>query len=153
MNAKLKICLFFCIFFTEISVAQTPIDSLILNSEKIDFENLKQLSNRFFHKSFDCDSLNSGTSVELRYCLNMRLQREDSLLRAALNDINSTFDDTLFIKKIKLTQEIWERYRYAYCQQCIGNYGNDKMDVFHFLECAIELTFKRREDIEKMCGD
>ena len=136
-------------------------DSLILNSQKIDFENLKQLSDQIFHKSFDCDSL-SGTSVELRYCLNMQLQREDSLLKKRLQDIianitensdDTLYNNTLFIEKTELTQEIWERYRFTYCNRCLGNYKYyEKADVFSFLRCAIELTIKRREDIEKMWG-
>jgi uncharacterized protein YecT (DUF1311 family) len=126
-------------------------DSLILNSKKIDFKNLKQLSDRFYSNTYDCDSLSSGTYPEKRYCLNIQLQREDSLLKKKLNDIIVNEDDTLFVKKIKMTQEIWERYRYAHCQQCIGKYGYDRFDIFSFMECAIELTIKRREDIEKIC--
>jgi len=52
--------------------------------------------------------------------------------------------------KLKLTQEIWEQYRYAYCNECTMN-PIEKTDVFSFLKCAIELTIKRREDIEKLC--
>lgn len=160
MNKRLKMYLFFCVFFAEISMAQTSIDSLILNSKKIDFENLKRLADIFYSKNHDCDSFSTGTTPELRYCLNMQLQREDSLLKQAVNSIidniktmdTTDFDNTSFIKKIELTQEIWERYRYAYCVQCLSNFRHyQKSEVFSFLRCAIELTIKRREDIEKMC--
>ena len=158
MNKGLKICLFFCAFFAKISVAQTSMDSLILNSKKIDFENLKRLAGIFGPSKYDmfssiyndCDSFGTGTTVEERYCLNIRLQREDSLLRKALNDMIEDINDTLFIKEVKLIQEIWERYRYAHCSRCVGD-EYSKMDMFSFMKCAIELTIKRREDIEKMC--
>jgi hypothetical protein len=157
MNTAVKIILFYCILVTGISVAQTSMDSLILNSKKINFENLKRISNEIYNNAYDCDSLSTGTTVELRYCLNIWLQREDSLLKKKLNEIiesknDTLYDDALFIKKIKLTQEIWEQYRFAYCNQCIGNYRDyEKADIFSFLNCAIELTIKRRKDIEKIC--
>jgi uncharacterized protein YecT (DUF1311 family) len=150
MNKKLTICLFFCVFFTEISVAQTSMDSLIFNIKKIDFENLKRISDRLYHKSIDCDSIE--TTLEERYCLNRQLQHEDSLLKKKLNDIIVNENDASFAKRLEIVQEIWERYRYAHCQQCIGKYGYDRWDVFSFMKCAIELTIKRREDIEKICN-
>ena len=142
-------------------ILKDTMDSLVINSKKIDFEYLKQLSDKFYHRLFDCDSLSTGTTVELRYCLNMQLQREDSLLKKQLQDIITNITesnvDTLYnnisiIEKIEVTQEIWERYRFAYCNQCLGSYKYyEKADTFSFLKCAIELTIKRREDIEKMC--
>jgi uncharacterized protein YecT (DUF1311 family) len=149
MNKRLRICLCFYIFFTGISFAQIPADSLILNNKKIDFENLKQISDSFYHKSIDCDSIES--TLEKRYCLNIQLQKEDSLLKKRLNNLIANENDALFTKQLEMTQEIWERYRYAHCQQCLGKYGYDRMDIFSFMKCAIELTIKRREDIEKIC--
>ncbi|MDL2297390.1 hypothetical protein LJC68_10150 [Bacteroidales bacterium OttesenSCG-928-B11] len=138
-------------------MAQMSIDSLILNSKKIDFENLKQLSDMFsanydiFSPIYnDCDSYSEGIGPALRHCLRVQLLREDSLLKKKINDVIADTIDTLSMRKLKLTQEIWERYRYAYCNECIMN-SNEKADIFSFLRCAIELTIKRREDIEKMC--
>ena len=148
MSKKLKIYLFFCVFLAEISVAQTTMDSLIINNKKIDFENLKQISDRLYHKSIDCNSIES--TLEERYCLNIQLQQEDSLLKKKLNDLIVNENDVLFTKQLEITQEIWERYRYAHCQQCLGKYGYDRIDIFSFMKCAIELTIKRREDIEKI---
>ena len=99
MDKKLKLCLLLGVFFAKISVAQTFIDSLIINNQKIDFENLIRMVDGFYHKSHDCDSLSNGTTVEKRYCLNIRLQREDSLLKKTLNYIIENENDTLFIKK------------------------------------------------------
>jgi len=149
MKNAAKIFLLFCMFFAKISVAQTSMDSLILKSKKIDFENLKQLTDRFSHHRINCDST-QGTTLELRYCLNMQLQQEDSLLKKALNDKIKDVKDILFIKEVELIQEIWERYRYAYCSRCVSD-EQSKVDMFFFMRCAIELTIKRREDIEKMC--
>ncbi|MDR0941421.1 MAG: DUF1311 domain-containing protein [Bacteroidales bacterium] len=140
-------------------MAQTPMDSLILNSKKIDFDHLKQVSDRLYHSFYNCDSLSTGTTIELRYCLTVQLQRENSLLQKRLQEIIDTasqyVDDTmynnkLFVEKIELTQEIWERYRFAYCNQCVGNFRYyEKADILDFLQCAIELTIKRREEIEE----
>ncbi len=125
------------------------IDSLILHAPKINFQNLKKLSQTFYSDKHDCDSLSSGTTVELRYCLNIQFQKEDSLLQRKLNELINQENDTAVINQLKLTQEIWERYRYAHCTQYIGKYGYDRMEIFSFLECAIELTRQRREDLDK----
>ncbi|MCL2098430.1 MAG: hypothetical protein FWH23_06695 [Bacteroidales bacterium] len=168
MNKVAKIFLIFFVFFTKTSVAQTLMDSLVLNSQKINFENIKQLSDMLSAKYDifspiydDCDSYSEGINPALRHCLRIQLQREDSLLKKELQNIvlqlNENKHDTLnnnisFIEKIELTQEIWERYRFAYCNQCLSNYRySEKADVFSFLRCAIELTIKRREEIKKMC--
>ncbi|MDR2652053.1 MAG: hypothetical protein LBC68_07015 [Prevotellaceae bacterium] len=107
MNKAATIFLLFCVFFPRISTAQTSIDSLILNCKKIDFENLKRMSDRFYSNAHDCDSLSTGTTIEKRYCLNVRLQREDSLLNKKLNDIIEkalvSKNDTLFIQQLKIT--------------------------------------------------
>ena len=141
----------------ELIILETPMDSLIFNSQKIDIENIKRLSDMYSAKYDifspiydDCDSYSVGITPELRHCLRIQLQREDSLLKKKINDIIADTIDTLSIKKLKLTQEIWEQYRYAYCNECTMN-PIEKTDVFSFLKCAIELTIKRREDIEKLC--
>lgn len=159
MNKKLKICLFFFLCVAKISVAQTSMNSLILNSKKIDFENLKRVAAQFGSSEYDifspiyddCNSYGEGTTRDLRFCLNIQLQREDSLMRKALNDMIAGINDPSFIKKVKLTQEIWERYRYAYCSECVQD-EQSKMDMFAFMRCATKLTIARREDIEQGCS-
>jgi len=168
MSKIKKIFLIFCAFFTNVAVAQTAMDSLILNSKKIDSEILKQQSSlirnsrkidfeleQLLNKLYsDCDYLYERTPEELSFWL----QEADSQLKEKLNKIIESYkndnetDGALAIKKIELTQELWERYRHAYCIECFGLYGKPaEQEVLLFLRCALELTFERWNEIEKAC--
>lgn len=120
--------------------------------DKIDIKNLKNQSYLIHAKKIKCDST-TGTTLEDRICANLELQKQDSLLQFELRALiieMKIFNDTTLKKKIKLSQDIWERYRYAHCANCVEE-GN-RFDMILFMRCAAELTIKRREDIKKLYG-
>ena len=148
---KNKTVVFFIAYFFCVSLsikAQVPKDS----ANKIDMQNLKKQAYLIHAGKINCDST-TGTIIEDRICANLELQKQDSLLQLELgNLINElqTVNDTVTIKKIKLTQEIWERYRYSHCDACVIDKTSSQMILF--MKCATNLTIKRRDDIKNICG-
>lgn len=118
---------------------------------KIDIKNLKNQSYLKLAKQINCDSTN-GTTIEDRICANLELQKQDSLLNIALsiriNECNTSGDTTL-LKKLLLSQDLWERYRYAHCSSCVLD--ENRFDMITFLRCATNITIKRRDDLDKIC--
>lgn len=147
---KNKTTVFLIIYFICVSLsikAQVPKDS----ANKLDMQIIKNQSYLKFAKQINCDSTMETTIVE-RICANLELQKQDSLLQLELgNLINElqTINDTVTIKKIKLTQEIWEKYRYSHCDACVVDKTSSQMILF--MKCATNLTIKRRDDIRNIC--
>ena len=125
-------------------------DSILFDSLKtIDMQIIKNQPYMKLSKLINCDSI-SGTSAEHRICANLELQKQDSLLQIELKAlINEMGNDSTAIKKIILSQEIWERYRYAQCNNCVID--ETSFDMIIFMNCASELTKQRRIEIEKIC--
>lgn len=118
---------------------------------KIDIQNLKKQAYLINTGMINCDST-TGTIIEDRICANLELQKQDSLLQLELDNLIKelqTVNDTGTIKKIKDTQEIWERYRYSHCNACIIDKTSSQITLF--IKCATNLTIKRRDDIKKIC--
>lgn len=118
---------------------------------KIDIKNLKNQSYLKLISQINCDSTN-GTTIEDRICANLELQKQDSLLNIALNiriEYCITSGDTILLNKILLSQDLWERYRYAHCNTCVLE--ENSFDMITFLRCATDVTIKRRDDLDKIC--
>jgi hypothetical protein len=148
-----NILIFFLIVFAYSLKAQLLVDdSMICNAKKIDVQRLKRQSYLEDAKRINCccDSL-LGTILELRICANLELQKQDSLMHCELDSVINECKkrgDTAMIREIILTQELWERYRYALCNSCTmykGSYAK-----VQFMKCASEMTIKRREEIRKI---
>lgn len=122
------------------------------DSLKIDISNLKRQSYMTDYGIVNCDS-NNGSILTALICANRQLQLEDSLLQLQLNKLRSeleTLNDSAGIYQLLLSQDIWERYRYAHCYMCID--GGKRLDRIMFMRCAAELTVKRRIDILNLCS-
>lgn len=133
--------------------AQSQInDSLIYNANKIEMENLRNQSYLKDADKINCDSTSSSIAED-RICANLELLKQDSLLQFELGTLISTLisnmQDSVSLRELLLSQELWERYRYAHCSHCVLD-GN-RLDMILFMRCATELTIKRREDIKKLC--
>lgn len=121
-------------------------------ANKIDMKNIKRQTYLFPAIKVRCDSTN-GTTGEERICANLELQEQDSLLNRELTIILKELKssrNTILIKKILLSQDLWERYRYAHCNSCITDGGRN--DMILFMKCATNLTIKRRDDIKSNCS-
>lgn len=129
--------------------AQSQInDSLIYNANKIDMENIRNQSYLKDADKINCDST-SGSIAEDRICANLELQKQDSLLQFELGTLLSNMQDSTSLRELLLSQELWERYRYAHCSRCVLD-GN-RLDMILFMRCATQLTIQRREDIKNTC--
>lgn len=127
-------------------------DSLIYKAKKINMQTIKDQSYLKYTNKINCDST-IGTSIEERICVNFELQKQDSLLHCELDTLINeckTSGDNARLQEVLLSQELWERYRYAHCRSCIID--GARYDMIMFMRCATELTIKRREDVQKMCG-
>ncbi len=129
-------------------VGQVNLKATIQTSpfEKIDMVHIKNQSYLKYSKHTNCDST-SGTSMAMRICANLELQKQDSLLQIELKSLLlEKAQDTTAIKRILNSQEIWERFRYAQCVDLVLDKGS--LDAIIFMQCASELTVKRRQEIK-----
>ena len=115
--------------------------------QKIDMMVIKNQSYLKLLRNINCDST-SGTTIEDRICANLELQRQDSLLQVELSALlGEKAQDTAVITKILNSQEIWERFRCAYCSNFVDY---SRIEMIQFMQFASELTLKRRKDIRNI---
>jgi uncharacterized protein YecT (DUF1311 family) len=121
-------------------------------TDRIDMENIRKQPYLKHSFKINCDST-EGTTVESRICANLELQRQDSLLQSDLKLLTRKLQesgDTIMLRKLALTQDLWERYRYSHCASLTDGHSSHGMILF--MTCAAGLTARRREDL-KYVGD
>lgn len=125
--------------------------SVISNEKKISIEVLKKMENVELYNRIDCDSIE--TTLGYLVCANVELQRQDSILKKIELEIINEFKknkDSLSLSKFLYTSDLWEKYRYSHCEECIIN--NHRVDRIQFLKCAIELTKNRILILKNKCS-
>jgi uncharacterized protein YecT (DUF1311 family) len=113
--------------------------------------NLKKQTYLKYANRINCDS-HSGSILEYRICANLELQKQDSLLTLEFDSLIKEFlilNEIKRVKKMKVAQEIWEKYRFAQCNVHIDEDGGSAQ-MIAFMECATEITLQRRKDIKKL---
>ncbi len=101
----------------------------------------------------NCDST-QGSTLENRICANLELQRRDSLLQADLDMLIAKYralGDTVVVKKIRRSRDIWEKFRFSECDIYVEEANAHQM--IEFMQCAALLTHKRRMELAKYLED
>lgn len=116
--------------------------------KKIDMEVVRQT--RELLGRIDCPPEDSfRTTMQQRVCLNLLLQKEDSLVQQVYHFILDSLisnSDTIKVEKYKLAQENWEFHRYAWCDTFFSE-DQSIHDLLFFLACAVETTRRRKEEL------
>ncbi|MFM9985756.1 MAG: lysozyme inhibitor LprI family protein [Flavobacteriales bacterium] len=124
------------------------VDSNDIKLKKIDMAVVRQTRNLL--GKIECPPEDSfRTIMQQRVCLNLLLQKEDSLLQKVYHYILDTLfsnSDTIKVEKFKLTQENWELHRYAWCDTFFSE-DQSTHDLLFFLACAVETTRRRKEEL------
>ena len=99
----------------------------------------KYLNNK---SSVNCDC-QGGTMLEKQICINLELQKADSLLHVVIDSLTAQYDEDI-ADMLLLEQQYWEYYRYAYASSHLNDTcGSTRMDMILYMEKALQVTKER----------
>jgi len=127
------------------------LQQIALGQDQTDAERLSQLSYMQYADGINCDST-SGSNLEHRICLNLEFQKVDSILNNRFSVFLQTLENDSLKFEIESFQKQWIKERQL--QSKIKSEGwRAHMFGIIYLDCMVNLTKRRIEEIEFLSGE
>lgn len=110
--------------------------------QTIDIQLIKKQSYLKNSKFVDCSCL-SGSILEEQICINIELQKNDSILHVVLDSIMAIGDNEVN-NLLQIEQQYWEYYRYAFASSYVDSqFCSNRVDMVLYMKKATQVTKDR----------